>query len=47
MKRIKKVALAALGILMLILGLDCDAREDAVDRGYCFYGGQGRDRYGR
>lgn len=47
MRKIKKAAFTVLGILLLILGLDCEAREDAVDRGACSYGGQGRDRYGR
>ena len=47
MRRFKKIALSVVGIILLILGLDCEARRDAVNNGVCYFGGQGRDRYGR
>lgn len=36
-----------LNLILLILGLDCDARRDAVDGGACDLSGQGKDAYGR
>nr|DAF74488.1 MAG TPA: hypothetical protein [Caudoviricetes sp.] len=33
--------------VLLIFGLDCETRSQAVDGGFCDYSGQGRDKYGR
>lgn len=35
-----------LNLILLILGLDCDARRDAVDGGVCDLSGQGKDANG-
>ena len=43
----KKFLLKCLGVLMFILGLDCDMRRKAVDEGLCDFSGQGRDKYGK
>ena len=36
-----------LDVLMFILGLDCDMRREAVDKGICDFSGQGRNKYGK
>lgn len=44
MKRIFK---AITGLIMFLLGADCETRREAASKDICNYGGQGKDRYGK
>lgn len=44
MKRIFK---AIIGAFLLLMGVDCKLRREAVDEGICDFSGQGKDRYGK
>lgn len=43
----KKVLGAIFETVLWVLGFDGKKRQWAVDNGYCYFGGQGRDKYGR
>lgn len=42
----KKVFKKIYEVIALLLGVDCEARRQAVDNGICDFGGQGRNNYG-
>ena len=46
MKHVKKIFKALVDIILLFIGLDSEARRDAVDAGLLDFSGQGRDKYG-
>lgn len=43
----KKALKKFFDLLLLVLGLDCEARRKAVDDGICDFSGQGKNKYGR
>lgn len=47
MKNFKKLLNALLDGILFIMGLDCEARREAVDAGLLDFSGQGRDKYGK
>lgn len=43
----KKALKKVFGLILLVLGLDCEARRKAADDGICNFSGQGKNKYGR
>lgn len=43
----KKALKSFFDLILLVLGLDCEARREAVDNNYCDFSGQGKNKYGR
>lgn len=43
----KKIFKNVFDLILLVFGLDCEARRKAVDDGICNFGGQGKNKYGR